>query len=136
MQSKSILASRDHPESDDNQERRNLSSIARQVGSVNSALYTMTKCGVRLFTKATAIEVAHLGYNIRSNSVHPGVVDTDMGCGVPGSLKVLGVPQAQGDPMLAFMQPLGRLARATEIARENRPEKARAEGPLPDLETF
>ena len=44
----------------------------------------MTKGGVRLFTKSTAIEVRARGYNIRCNSVHPGVIVTNMGNQVMG----------------------------------------------------
>src|SRR5437667_12298657 len=39
----------------------------------------MTKGGVTLFTKSTALEFARKGYRIRVNSIHPGVIQTDMG---------------------------------------------------------
>ena len=39
----------------------------------------MTKGGVRLLTKAAALEASGLGYPIRVNSIHPGVIHTDMG---------------------------------------------------------
>lgn len=55
----------------------NISSTAGLVGSPgNSSAYTATKGGVRLFTKATAIQ--HAKDNIRCNSVHPGPIATDM----------------------------------------------------------
>src|SRR5919197_4903983 len=41
-----------------------------------SAAYAATKGGVRLFSKATAVQHAKDG--IRCNSVHPGPIDTDM----------------------------------------------------------
>src|SRR6266704_3001572 len=41
-----------------------------------SAAYAATKGGVRLFTKATAVQ--HAKDNIRCNSVHPGPIATDM----------------------------------------------------------
>ncbi len=56
----------------------NLSSTAGLVGSATSAVYSMTKGGVRLFTKSTAIEVRARGYNIRCNSVHPGATESPM----------------------------------------------------------
>jgi len=58
-----------------------LSSIAGLVGSPTSSLYSMTKGAVRLFSKSLALEMAQLGYRIRSNSVHPGIIDTDMAGG-------------------------------------------------------
>ena len=32
-----------------------------------------------LFTKSTALEFGRKGYGIRVNSIHPGVIETDMG---------------------------------------------------------
>lgn len=95
----------------------NLSSIAGLIGSANSAIYGLTKGGVRLFNKASAIEAAHLGYNIRCNSVHPGIVDTDMARGVADSMRARGVAQADVDQTMAGMHPLGRMAQAIDIAR-------------------
>ena len=53
----------------------NISSIAGMVGGTTTA-YGASKGAVRLFTKATAIQYAKEG--IRANSVHPGVIETDM----------------------------------------------------------
>lgn len=57
----------------------NLASIAGIVGSQLDPLYSMTKGGVTLFTKSAALEFARRGYRIRVNSIHPGVIQTDMG---------------------------------------------------------
>jgi NAD(P)-dependent dehydrogenase (short-subunit alcohol dehydrogenase family) len=57
----------------------NLASIAGLVGSALDPLYSMTKGGVTLFTKSTAIEFGRKGYRIRVNSIHPGVIQTEMG---------------------------------------------------------
>ena len=57
----------------------NLASIAGLVGSQLDPLYSMTKGGVTLFTKSAALEFARKGYRIRVNSIHPGVIETDMG---------------------------------------------------------
>ena len=95
----------------------NLSSIAGLIGSANSALYCMSKGGVRLFTKASAMEAAHLGYRIRCNSVHPGIVDTDMARGVAASMVERGVAPEQVDQMMAGSHPIGRMAQAEDIAR-------------------
>ena len=57
----------------------NLASVAGLVGSQLDPLYSMTKGGVTLFTKSAALEFARKGYRIRVNSIHPGLIQTDMG---------------------------------------------------------
>ncbi len=57
----------------------NLASVAGLVGSELDPLYSMTKGGVTTFTKSTALNFARKGYRIRVNSIHPGVIETDMG---------------------------------------------------------
>jgi len=56
----------------------NISSTAGMVANpgVTMSAYVASKGGVRLITKATAIELA--GDNIRCNSVHPGIIQTEM----------------------------------------------------------
>jgi len=54
----------------------NISSVAGLKGAPNLAAYNATKGGVRLFTKGVALECAHNRWNIRVNSVHPGVIET------------------------------------------------------------
>lgn len=57
----------------------NLASIAGLVGSQLDPIYSMTKGGVTLFTKSTALAFGRKGDRIRVNSIHPGVIETDMG---------------------------------------------------------
>ena len=54
----------------------NISSVAGLIGSAQSAAYGATKGAVRLLTKSTAIQ--HAADGIRCNSVHPGLIVTDM----------------------------------------------------------
>ena len=56
----------------------NVSSIYGIVGSAAQAPYHAAKGGVRLLTKAMAVEMGALGYKIRVNSIHPGFVGTDI----------------------------------------------------------
>jgi NAD(P)-dependent dehydrogenase (short-subunit alcohol dehydrogenase family) len=58
----------------------NISSVAGIVGTLDTSAYHASKGGVRLFTKAAALECSKAGYdyNIRVNSVHPGVIKTRM----------------------------------------------------------
>ena len=55
----------------------NLSSVAGIVGSALVSCYNASKGAVRTFTKGVALEIAPL--KIRCNSVHPGIIETDMG---------------------------------------------------------
>jgi len=57
----------------------NLSSVAGLVGVPFCTSYSATKGAVRQFSKSLALEYAQLGYNIRVNSLHPGLIDTSMG---------------------------------------------------------
>ncbi|HNQ59125.1 MAG TPA: glucose 1-dehydrogenase [Bacteroidales bacterium] len=54
----------------------NISSIYGLIGSGAAAAYHASKGAVRLFTKTIAAELAK--YNIRVNSIHPGVIRTAM----------------------------------------------------------
>jgi cyclopentanol dehydrogenase len=54
----------------------NISSVAGIVGSARGAAYVASKGAVRLLTKAEAIDFAK--FNIRVNSIHPGVIMTEM----------------------------------------------------------
>jgi 3(or 17)beta-hydroxysteroid dehydrogenase len=59
----------------------NISSVMGIIGNADdTAAYTASKGGVRLFSKTAAIECSKRGhdYNIRVNSVHPGVIETAM----------------------------------------------------------
>jgi NAD(P)-dependent dehydrogenase (short-subunit alcohol dehydrogenase family) len=54
----------------------NISSVAGLVGIPGVSAYAASKAGVRLFSKAVAMETATDG--IRVNSVHPGMIRTAM----------------------------------------------------------
>jgi NAD(P)-dependent dehydrogenase (short-subunit alcohol dehydrogenase family) len=54
----------------------NMSSVAGLKGAPTLAGYCATKGGVRLFTKAVAMECAAARDGIRVNSVHPGIIET------------------------------------------------------------
>jgi NAD(P)-dependent dehydrogenase (short-subunit alcohol dehydrogenase family) len=56
-----------------------ISSVAGLVGGVGQSLYNMTKGGVELFSRSIALEAAALGYQVKVNTVCPGIVETDMG---------------------------------------------------------
>jgi NAD(P)-dependent dehydrogenase (short-subunit alcohol dehydrogenase family) len=57
----------------------NLSSIAGLIATPYTAAYGASKGAVRQLTKSVAIYCGRKGYGIRCNSVHPGIIRTDMG---------------------------------------------------------
>ena len=58
----------------------NIASVAGLIGNPDASAYHASKGGVRQFSKAAAIECSKAGYdyNIRVNSIYPGVMDTQM----------------------------------------------------------
>jgi NAD(P)-dependent dehydrogenase (short-subunit alcohol dehydrogenase family) len=88
----------------------NMSSAGGIVGTPNASAYSASKGGVRLLTKAAAIEYskANLGYNIRVNSVHPGVMETPM------TAPMISDPVG-GEAMLGWV-PMKRFGTAEDVA--------------------
>src|SRR6266404_2503900 len=97
----------------------NLASIAGLVGSQLDPLYSLTKGGVTLFTKSTALEFGRKGYRIRVNSIHPGVIDTDMGQQTFAMrAQALGTNDTEATRKTSLiMHPIGRLGVADDIAK-------------------
>lgn len=93
----------------------NLSSVAGLVGSVADPLYSMTKGGVALFTKSTALVFGRKGDRIRVNSVHPGVIETDMG---EKALSRRAKASASNDlqEVAKQLHPIGRLGVPDDVA--------------------
>ncbi len=84
----------------------NISSVAGLQGSPQSAAYSSTKGAVRILTKSTAIQYAK--ENIRCNSVHPGIIYTDM------TSDSLDTEEGQRNWMNRV--PLGRLGQSEDVA--------------------
>ncbi|SLN75753.1 SDR family NAD(P)-dependent oxidoreductase [Oceanibacterium hippocampi] len=91
----------------------NVSSTAGFVGTARSGIYTMTKGGVRLFSKAVAVEAAEFGYPVRCNSLHPGGTETGM---FDDILAARGLTREQHREAARTRNPLGRMAQPDEIA--------------------
>ena len=88
----------------------NMSSIAGLVATPIGSSYIASKGGVRLFTKAAALECSKAGhnYNIRVNSIHPGIIETQM------SKTVLGDNTLK--EILENRNPIGRIGEPIDIA--------------------
>ncbi|KAB7644423.1 SDR family oxidoreductase [Polymorphobacter fuscus] len=99
----------------------NISSVAGLVGSAGLAGYCATKGGVRLFSKAVAMECAAAGDGIRVNSVHPGIIDTaiwqkmDAG-GIVTAIVGEGSNAPPADAIAAIGTPLGFAGLPQDIA--------------------
>jgi NAD(P)-dependent dehydrogenase (short-subunit alcohol dehydrogenase family) len=96
----------------------NLASVAGIVGSQLDPLYSMTKGGVTLFTKSTALSFCRKGWKVRVNSIHPGVIETDMGAQTFVSrAQQVGSNDVAGARSAAMRQhPIGRLGVAEDVA--------------------
>ena len=88
----------------------NMSSVAALIGRVDRSAYVASKGAVRSFTKAAALECSKAGhdYNIRVNSIHPGVIDTPM---MEPFLKDEARRKSKED-----RHPIGRLGRVEDVA--------------------
>ena len=97
----------------------NVSSVYGLVGVAGAPDYAAAKGGVRLLSKAAALECAQCGYPIRVNSVHPGYVQTPMlDRGMQRMVDSGLFPDVAGaTAAIASMHAMNRLATPEEIAR-------------------
>jgi len=86
----------------------NLSSVAGLVGLPTCSAYGASKGGVRIMSKSLAVELGQ--DNIRCNSVHPGVIWTNMQAAATGASDPSGVEAG------VSRIPLGRVGKAEDIA--------------------
>jgi 3alpha(or 20beta)-hydroxysteroid dehydrogenase len=86
----------------------NISSIAGFLGSAGAIAYGASKWAVRGMTKAAGAELAK--YGVRVNSIHPGIIDTDMMTEVTGG-------DASRLERLQRTVPMRRVAAPEEVAK-------------------
>lgn len=84
----------------------NISSIAGLTGGSGASAYTASKGGVRLLSKAAAVNYAK--NNIRVNSVHPGFIETPMTISMFEDEKM--------GQWFRSLTPLPRLGKARDVA--------------------
>ncbi|MBV1913847.1 MAG: SDR family oxidoreductase [Pseudomonadales bacterium] len=84
----------------------NISSIYGIIGSPDCAAYEASKGGVRLLTKAAATDLVK--HKIRVNSIHPGMIKTEMTKGIED------IPEAAAG--IAAKVLLGRMAEPEEVS--------------------
>jgi cyclopentanol dehydrogenase len=83
----------------------NISSVAGLTGSTGSTAYHGSKGAVRLLTKAAAVQYGP--EKIRVNSVHPGIINTEMVDIIPGKVRA----------ELSTVVPLRREGTPDDVAR-------------------
>jgi NAD(P)-dependent dehydrogenase (short-subunit alcohol dehydrogenase family) len=88
----------------------NISSVAGQVGVPACGAYAAAKGGVRVFSKAIAVECA--AENIRVNTVHPGMILTNM-------QDVAAEDNADNYESTLAGVPMGRMGEPDDIANMN-----------------
>jgi 3(or 17)beta-hydroxysteroid dehydrogenase len=96
----------------------NVSSASGLVGSPTAAAYCASKGGIRLFTKAVALECAQAKNNIRVNSIHPGPVATPIFEKGPSWSDFVNEMGGLENAWQAIAEsvPLGRIAKPQEVA--------------------
>ncbi len=96
----------------------NLSSVAGLIGSPGHTAYGSTKGAVRLYSKHAAAEFGALGYGVRVNSVHPGLIDTEMGAAVFQDFVDIGMAASidEARDYVLGLTALGRLGTVDDVA--------------------
>lgn len=96
----------------------NISSVAGLIGVPWLAAYGASKGAVRILTKDVAVECGRLGYGIRCNSVHPGVVATGMADSFLRKNGALAGGASEESMRAAFLaaHPIGRMGEPRDVA--------------------
>jgi NAD(P)-dependent dehydrogenase (short-subunit alcohol dehydrogenase family) len=96
----------------------NIASVSALIGSPGMPAYSASKGGLRLFSKAIAVDFAKRRYGIRVNSIFPGLIDTPLTTPLFES-RMASDPQATletGRRQILERYPIGRIGRPEEIA--------------------
>ncbi len=90
----------------------NISSVAGLRAASNLVAYNAAKAGMTLMSKSIALHCAKQGYGIRCNTVHPGVIRTDM------LDKVMSQMDDPSEVMASFvaLHPLGHIGEPDDVA--------------------
>jgi len=96
----------------------NIASVSALIGSPGMPAYSASKGGLRLFSKAIALDFAKRRYGIRVNSIYPGLIDTPLATPLFES-RMASDPQVSFETVRRQMierYPIGRIGRPEEIA--------------------
>lgn len=91
----------------------NISSVDAMVGEAGLPAYCASKGAVWSLTKAVALSCAEAGYNIRVNSVHPGLIHTEL---TDKEAQDYGITFGQYEKLFTAAIPLGHIGEPIDIA--------------------
>jgi len=96
----------------------NIASVSALVGSPGMPAYSASKGGLRLFSKAIALDFAKRRYGIRVNSVYPGLIDTGLTTPLFESMRGADSSKAIETIRVEVIEryPIGRIGRPEEVA--------------------
>ena len=92
----------------------NVSSVGGLVGTAPLPAYSAAKAGVKLLSKCVALHCGQRGYNIRVNSIHPGLIKAASAIDV--TKMATGMEEEDALKAFAAMHPIGRVGNPPEIA--------------------
>ena len=97
----------------------NICSITANVGFQGACAYSAAKGAVRAFTKVAAVECGKLQYDIRVNSIHPGVILTELTLEGMQNSADRGIFESveAAQALYESMHPIGRLGQPVDIAQ-------------------
>lgn len=98
----------------------NISSVAGLKGIAGMTGYCAAKGGVRLFTKAAALECAEVRNRVRVNSIHPGAIETPIWLKLGNDGVLPANADRRNDDAMAAVRETG--ARATPLGHTGMPE--------------
>ena len=96
----------------------NMASICAMVALRGAASYSAAKAAITSLTKIAAVECGQNAYGIRVNSIHPGVILTDLvKAGMEDSVRK-GIFKSTAEAQAAYegMHPIGHLGEPQDIA--------------------
>ncbi len=96
----------------------NIASGAADKPAAFSSAYCTSKAAVRMLTRNAAVEFGKLGYPVRVNSVHPGVVRSKMFDAIVERYSEItgGVPVDELHAAIRASHPMGRYVEPEEVA--------------------
>ncbi|MEX6725827.1 SDR family oxidoreductase [Parapedomonas caeni] len=92
----------------------NVPSVGGLVGTAPLPAYSAAKAGVKLLSKCVALHCGQRGYNIRVNSIHPGLIKAASAIDV--TKMATGLEEEDALKAFAALHPIGRVGNPPEIA--------------------